>query len=219
MRACVVSIIVKRPVLQPCAVDRRSRNPNYYYYYYQEGYISHKSLRVGSKHTHTHTHTHITTHSTVPELKISFSMNKATSVMNHWEFGQNYLKTQKACCKNILPCIHTLSHTHTHWHTPHTYTHTHTHNRHTHTHTHWHTPHSHVYTHHNTLNCARINNPIIYEPGITENRANTILFKPKKPDVMTYWSASSTQKESMKGKLPAMASNSPWEMKPSLSWS
>ena len=31
-RVCVVSVIVKRPVLPPCAVDGRSRNPLYYYY-------------------------------------------------------------------------------------------------------------------------------------------------------------------------------------------
>ena len=31
---CVVSVIVKRPVLPPCAVDGRSRNPLYYYYDY-----------------------------------------------------------------------------------------------------------------------------------------------------------------------------------------
>ena len=31
---CVVNVIVKRPVLPPCVVDRRSRNPLYYYYYY-----------------------------------------------------------------------------------------------------------------------------------------------------------------------------------------
>ena len=30
----VVSVIVKRPVLPPCAVDGRSRNPLYYCYYY-----------------------------------------------------------------------------------------------------------------------------------------------------------------------------------------
>ena len=30
---CVVSVIVKRPVLPPCVVDGRSRNPLYYYYY------------------------------------------------------------------------------------------------------------------------------------------------------------------------------------------
>ena len=29
----VVSVIVKRPVLPPCVVDGRSRNPLYYYYY------------------------------------------------------------------------------------------------------------------------------------------------------------------------------------------
>ena len=29
---CVVSVIVKRPVLPPCVVDGRSRNPLYYYY-------------------------------------------------------------------------------------------------------------------------------------------------------------------------------------------
>ena len=29
----IVSVIVKRPVLPPCAVDRRSRNPLYYYYH------------------------------------------------------------------------------------------------------------------------------------------------------------------------------------------
>ena len=36
MRACVcvVSVIVKRPVLPPSVVDGRSRNPLYYYYYY-----------------------------------------------------------------------------------------------------------------------------------------------------------------------------------------
>ena len=32
--ACVVSVIVKRPVLPPSVVDGRSRNPLYYYYYY-----------------------------------------------------------------------------------------------------------------------------------------------------------------------------------------
>ena len=31
---CVVSVIVKCPVLPPCVVDGRSRNPLYYYYYY-----------------------------------------------------------------------------------------------------------------------------------------------------------------------------------------
>ena len=31
---CVVSVIVKCPVLSPCVVDGRSRNPLYYYYYY-----------------------------------------------------------------------------------------------------------------------------------------------------------------------------------------
>ena len=31
---CVVSVTVKRPVLPPCVVDGRSRNPLYYYYYY-----------------------------------------------------------------------------------------------------------------------------------------------------------------------------------------
>ena len=30
---CVVSVIVKRPVLPLCVVDGRSRNPLYYYYY------------------------------------------------------------------------------------------------------------------------------------------------------------------------------------------
>ena len=34
INVCVVSIIVKRPVLPPCVVDGRSRNPLYYYYYY-----------------------------------------------------------------------------------------------------------------------------------------------------------------------------------------
>ena len=29
---CVVSVIVKRPVLPPCVVDGRFRNPLYYYY-------------------------------------------------------------------------------------------------------------------------------------------------------------------------------------------
>ena len=38
-------------------------------------------------------------------------------------------------------------------------------------------------------------------------------------ETRTYWSTSSTQKESMNGKFPAMASNSACEMKPSLSWS
>ena len=34
MRACmcVVSVIIKRPVLTPCAVDGCSRNPLYHYY-------------------------------------------------------------------------------------------------------------------------------------------------------------------------------------------
>ena len=31
---CVVSVTVKYPVLPPCVVDGRSRNPLYYYYYY-----------------------------------------------------------------------------------------------------------------------------------------------------------------------------------------
>ena len=30
---CVVSVVVKRPVLPPSVVDGRSRNPLYYYYY------------------------------------------------------------------------------------------------------------------------------------------------------------------------------------------
>ena len=30
----VISVIVKHPVLPPCAVDGRSTNPLYYYYYY-----------------------------------------------------------------------------------------------------------------------------------------------------------------------------------------
>ena len=34
MCVCVVSVIVKHPVLPPCVVDGRSRNPLYYYYYY-----------------------------------------------------------------------------------------------------------------------------------------------------------------------------------------
>ena len=33
MCVCAVSVIVKRPVLPPCVVDGRSRNPLYYYYY------------------------------------------------------------------------------------------------------------------------------------------------------------------------------------------
>ena len=37
MCVCVVSVIVKRPVLPPCVVDGRSRNPLYYYYYYSGG--------------------------------------------------------------------------------------------------------------------------------------------------------------------------------------
>ena len=32
LSVCVVSVIVNRPVLPPCPVDRRSRNPLYYYY-------------------------------------------------------------------------------------------------------------------------------------------------------------------------------------------
>ena len=32
---CVVSVIVKRPVLPPSVVDGRSRNPLYYNYYKQ----------------------------------------------------------------------------------------------------------------------------------------------------------------------------------------
>ena len=32
MRACVVSVIVKHPVLPLCVVDGYSRNPLYYYY-------------------------------------------------------------------------------------------------------------------------------------------------------------------------------------------
>ena len=31
---CVVSVIVKRPVLPPSVVEGRARNPLYYYYYY-----------------------------------------------------------------------------------------------------------------------------------------------------------------------------------------
>ena len=31
---CVVSVIVKRPVLPPSVVDGRSRNSLYYYYYF-----------------------------------------------------------------------------------------------------------------------------------------------------------------------------------------
>ena len=34
VRVCVVSVIVKRPVLPPCVVDGRSRNPLYYSYSY-----------------------------------------------------------------------------------------------------------------------------------------------------------------------------------------
>ena len=34
----VVRIIVKRPVLPPCAVDGHSRNPFFYYYYYDYYY-------------------------------------------------------------------------------------------------------------------------------------------------------------------------------------
>ena len=33
MCVCVVSVIVKCPVLPPCAVDGCSRNPRYYYYF------------------------------------------------------------------------------------------------------------------------------------------------------------------------------------------
>ena len=35
-RVSVISVIVKRPVLPPCAVDGRSRNPLYDYYYITE---------------------------------------------------------------------------------------------------------------------------------------------------------------------------------------
>ena len=31
---CVVTVIVKRPVLPPCVVDGCDRNPLYYYYLY-----------------------------------------------------------------------------------------------------------------------------------------------------------------------------------------
>ena len=33
---CVVSVIVKRPVLPPCVVDGRARNPLYYHYYFSD---------------------------------------------------------------------------------------------------------------------------------------------------------------------------------------
>ena len=33
MCVCVVSVVVKHPVLPPCAVDGHSGNPLYYYYY------------------------------------------------------------------------------------------------------------------------------------------------------------------------------------------
>ena len=40
LHACVpvVSVIVKRTVFPPCAVDGCSRNPLYYYYYYSHAY-------------------------------------------------------------------------------------------------------------------------------------------------------------------------------------
>ena len=41
---CVVSVIVKRPVLPLCVVDGRSRNPLYYYYYYVKSGTFHHSL-------------------------------------------------------------------------------------------------------------------------------------------------------------------------------
>ena len=37
MCVCVVSVIVKRPVLPLCVVDGRSRNTLYYYYYPLQG--------------------------------------------------------------------------------------------------------------------------------------------------------------------------------------
>ena len=36
---CVVSVIVKRPVLPPCVVDGRSRNPLHHYYYYYHHHL------------------------------------------------------------------------------------------------------------------------------------------------------------------------------------
>ena len=54
-----------------------------------------------------------------------------------------------------------------------------------------------------------IHDMMVYESHVYEGAYETC----------TYWSTSRTQKESMNGKLPAMASNSACEMKPSLSWS
>ena len=40
---CVVSVTVKRPVLPPCVVNGRSRNP---YYYYYVGMVLQESCRL-----------------------------------------------------------------------------------------------------------------------------------------------------------------------------
>ena len=37
VHVCVISVIVKCPVLPPSVVDGRSRNPLHYYYYYSSG--------------------------------------------------------------------------------------------------------------------------------------------------------------------------------------
>ena len=62
---CVVSVIVKSPVLPPSVVDGCSRNPLYYYYYYTHRCIvAHTCMRIcthatqGHARTHTYTHTH-----------------------------------------------------------------------------------------------------------------------------------------------------------------
>ena len=46
MCVCVVSVIVKRPVLPPCVVDGRSRNLHYYYYYGTQDFQIPKNLHT-----------------------------------------------------------------------------------------------------------------------------------------------------------------------------
>ena len=45
---CVVSVIIKHPVLPPCAVDGHSRNPLFYYYFitFLETHIVDKIRRI-----------------------------------------------------------------------------------------------------------------------------------------------------------------------------
>ena len=46
---CVGSVIVKRPVLPPCVVDGRSRNPLYYYYYDQKKISSQRNTHFSQQ--------------------------------------------------------------------------------------------------------------------------------------------------------------------------